>query len=82
MISMAAAEQVRAEATGWEPTIRTRAQGWLAKPPELRYSDEEVAVCRLVVIGKAAGPASRPPRESRVRMLVMHPAWRHSYPGT
>jgi hypothetical protein len=29
-----------------------------------------------------SGPASRPPRGLRVRMLVMHPAWPRSYPGT
>jgi hypothetical protein len=44
--------------------IRTFARGWLAKPPEFAHSDEGVAVCRLLVIGEAAGPASQPPRVS------------------
>jgi hypothetical protein len=60
-----AAEQDRAEATnGHEAVMRTFARGWLAKPPEFAHSDEEVAVCRLLVIGQAAGPASSPPRVS------------------
>jgi len=35
--------------------------GWLSKAPEFKRSDGGVAVCRLVVVGKAAGPASKPP---------------------
>lgn len=59
------AEQNREEAkNGQTPVMRTFARGWLAKPPELAYSDENVAVCRLLVIGQAAGPASSPPRAS------------------
>lgn len=49
---------------GHRPVIRTFARGWLAKPPEFAHSDEGVAVCRLLVIGEAAGPASQPPRVS------------------
>ncbi len=60
-----AAEQIRAQATnGHRPVMRTFARGWLAKRPEFRHSDENVAVCRLLVIGQAAGPASKPPRVS------------------
>jgi len=44
--------------------MRTFARGWLAKKPEFKRSEEGVAVCRLVVIGEAAGPASKPPRVS------------------
>ncbi len=47
-----------------KPVIRTFARGRLAKPPEFAHSDEGVAVCRLLVIGEAAGPASQPPRVS------------------
>lgn len=49
---------------GREPVIRTFARGWLGKPPELGRSDEGVAVCRLLVVGEAAGTASSPPRVS------------------
>ncbi len=49
---------------GHTAVIRTFARGWLAKPPEFAHSDEGVAVCRLLVIGEAAGPASQPPRVS------------------
>jgi hypothetical protein len=60
-----AADQNRAQAAnGHRPVIRTFARGWLARPPEFAHSDEGVAVCRLLVIGEAAGPASRPPRVS------------------
>jgi len=51
-------------ANGHRPVIRTFARGWLAKAPEFRHSEEGVAVCRLLVIGEAAGPASKPPRVS------------------
>lgn len=59
-----AADQNGAQANGHQPVIRTFARGWLAKPPEFAHSDEGVAVCRLLVIGEAAGPASKPPRVS------------------
>lgn len=36
-------------------------RGWLTKAPEFKRSDGGVAVCRLLVVGKAAGPASKPP---------------------
>jgi hypothetical protein len=36
-------------------------RGWLGKAPEFERSNRGVAVCRLVVVGKAAGPASKPP---------------------
>lgn len=36
-------------------------RGWLTKAPEFERSNRGVAVCRLVVAGKAAGPASKPP---------------------
>jgi hypothetical protein len=36
-------------------------RGWLGKAPEFKRSDGGVAVCRLAVVGKAAGPASKPP---------------------
>lgn len=51
-------------ANGHRPVIRTFARGWLAKAPEFRRSDAGVAVCRLLVVGEAAGPASKPPRVS------------------
>lgn len=49
---------------GQQAVMRTFARGWLAKPPEFAHSDENVAVCRLLVIGTAAGPATKPPRVS------------------
>ena len=59
------AEQNGADRTnGHEAVMRTFARGWLAKAPEFRRSDEGVAVCRLLVVGEAAGPASKPPRVS------------------
>jgi hypothetical protein len=60
-----AAEQNRAEAPeGKEPVIRTFARGWLGMEPEFKKPDGGVAVCRLLVVGKAAGPASKPPKAS------------------
>ena len=60
-----AAEQNGAPATnGHKPVIRTFARGWLAKAPEFNRSDAGVAICRLLVVGEAAGPASNPPRVS------------------
>lgn len=50
--------------SGGTAVMRTFARGWLAKPPEFAHSDENIAVCRLLVIGTAAGPASKPPRVS------------------
>ncbi len=61
---MAADQNGAQAANGQRPVIRTFARGWLAKPPEFAHSDEGVAVCRLLVIGEAAGPASQPPRVS------------------
>jgi hypothetical protein len=61
---MAADRSGAQAANGQRPVIRTFARGWLAKPPEFAHSDEGVAVCRLLVIGEAAGPASKPPRVS------------------
>lgn len=51
-------------ANGQKPVIRTFARGWLTKPPEFGRSDEGIAVCRLLVVGEAVGPASSPPRVS------------------
>lgn len=61
---MAADQNEAQAANGHQPVIRTFARGWLAKPPEFAHSDEGVAVCRLLVIGEAADPASSPPRVS------------------
>ncbi len=61
---MAADQNGAQAAKGHRPVIRTFARGWLAKPPEFAHSDEGIAVCRLLVIGEAAGPASSPPRVS------------------
>jgi len=60
-----AAEQNGAQAAKeYTPVIRTFARGWLTEAPEFRRSAEGVAVCRLVVAGEAAGPASNPPKVS------------------
>jgi hypothetical protein len=59
-----AAQNGAGRTNGQTAVIRTFARGRLAKPPEFAYSDENVAVCRLLVIGEAAGPASQPPRVS------------------
>jgi hypothetical protein len=60
-----AAEQNRAEAPkGKEPVIRTFARGWIGTEPEFKRSGGGVAVCRILVVGEAAGPASEPPTAS------------------
>jgi hypothetical protein len=61
---MAAERNGAQAANGHKPVIRTFARGWLTETPEFRRSDEGVAVCRLVVAGEAAGPASNPPKVS------------------
>ncbi len=47
-----------------EPVLRTFARGWLTKAPQFGRLSDGVAVCRLLVAGEAAGPASKPPRVS------------------
>jgi hypothetical protein len=47
---------VRAAGSGVRPF-----RGWLTKAPEFKRSGRGVAVFRLLVVGKAAGPASKPP---------------------
>lgn len=49
-----------------EEVMRTFVRGRLGKAPELARTlgEEATAVCRLVVLGRAAGPASRPPKVS------------------
>ena len=60
-----AAEQNRAEAPkGKRPVIRTFARGWIAKELEFKRSSGGVAVCRILVVGEAEGPASEPPTVS------------------
>lgn len=59
-----AAQDAADTTNGHTAMMRTFARGWLAKQPEFAHSDEGVAVCRLLVIGEAAGPASQPPRVS------------------
>lgn len=61
---MAAAQSGAQAANTQEPVLRTFARGWLTKAPQFGRSREGVAVCRLLVAGEAAGPASRPPRVS------------------
>lgn len=56
--------QQQTEAQEVSPVIRTFARGWLGKAPEFKRSDGGVAVCRLLVVGEAAGPASKPPTVS------------------
>lgn len=59
------AQRQRAQAPeGKAPVIRTFARGWLGKEPEFRRASTGVAVCRLLVVGEAAGPASEPPTVS------------------
>ncbi len=52
--------QRQTEVQAGDPGVRPF-RGWLGKAPEFKRSDGGVAVCRLVVVGKAAGPASKPP---------------------
>lgn len=61
---MAAEQGGAQQASKQEPVLRTFARGWLAKEPELARSVEGVAVCRLLVVGEAAGVASKPPSVS------------------
>lgn len=48
---------------GQAAVIRTFVRGWVVSK-ELVRTGEGGAVCRLVVIGEARGPASKPPRVS------------------
>jgi hypothetical protein len=59
-----AAQNGAGRTNGHTAVIRTFARGWLAKAPEFKRSDTGVAVCRLLVVGEAAGPASSPPKVS------------------
>lgn len=47
-----------------EEVMRTFVRGRLGRAPEFARSVDGVGICRLLVIGKAAGPASSPPRVS------------------
>jgi hypothetical protein len=55
-----------AEMMSGEEVMRTFVRGRLAKAPEFARTlgEEATTVCRLLVIGKARGPASRPPKVS------------------
>jgi hypothetical protein len=44
--------------------MRTFVRGRLGRAPEYTQTVEGVGICRLLVVGKAAGPASSPPRIS------------------
>lgn len=44
--------------------MRTFVRGRLGRAPEFERSLDGVGVCRLLVVGAAAGPASSPPRVS------------------
>lgn len=44
--------------------MRTFVRGRVARAPEFARSVNGVGVCRLLVVGRAAGPASNPPRVS------------------
>ncbi len=46
-----------------EAILWTFVQGRVSKR-DFRETDEGVGVCRLIVVGEAAGPASKPPRVS------------------
>jgi hypothetical protein len=61
---MAAVKSGAQAANTQEPVLRTFARGWLTKAPQFERSSEGVAICRLLVAGEAAGPASKPPRVS------------------
>jgi hypothetical protein len=50
--------------------MRVFVRGRLAQKPEFAQTMDGVAICRLLVLGKAAGPASSPPRVS----LYLHGA--------
>jgi hypothetical protein len=50
--------------TDEDAVMRTFVRGRLAQPPEFARSMGGAAVCRLLVVGKARGPASSPPRVS------------------
>jgi hypothetical protein len=47
-----------------DEVMRTFVRGRLGRAPEFARSVDGVGVCRLLVIGQAAGPASSPPRVS------------------
>ena len=45
-----------------EELMRTFVRGRLGRAPEFTQTVDGVGICRLLVVGKAAGPASSPPR--------------------
>lgn len=47
-----------------EEVMRTFVRGRLGKEPEFvrTLGEEAIPICRLLIVGKARGPASRPPR--------------------
>lgn len=47
-----------------DEVMRTFVRGRVGKLPEFERSLDGVGVCRLLVVGAAAGPASSPPRVS------------------
>ncbi|HUC06492.1 MAG TPA: hypothetical protein VMR96_00235 [Solirubrobacterales bacterium] len=61
---MAAVQSGAQAANTQEPVLRTFARGWLTKAPQFGRLSDGVAICRLLVAGEAAGPASKPPRVS------------------
>ncbi|MFP5388325.1 MAG: hypothetical protein ACLGG5_03380 [Thermoleophilia bacterium] len=61
---MAATQSEAQAANTRQPVLRTFARGWLTKAPQFGRMSDGVAVCRLLVAGMAAGPASKPPRVS------------------
>lgn len=58
------AKRVEASNGKADEVMRTFVRGRLGRAPEFARSVDGVGVCRLLVIGKAAGPASSPPRVS------------------
>ncbi|MDX6610194.1 MAG: hypothetical protein QOF85_2119 [Solirubrobacterales bacterium] len=61
---MAAVQSGAQAANTQEPVLRTFARGWLTKAPQFGRLRDGAAVCRLLVVGEALGPASKPPKVS------------------
>lgn len=55
---------IKASGQRQDEVMRVFVRGRLARKPEFAQTVEGVAICRLLVLGRAAGPASSPPRVS------------------
>ena len=59
-------KQAQAAGEGRDAVMRTFVRGRLGRAPEFARTvgEEQTAICRMLVLGRAAGPASSPPKVS------------------